>query len=174
MSSIPKSVIPFFKKAGWYEGRKEKLNISNCNLPDDFSDFYIDFMSELVGLEVHNKGKKHIELFGEKVTQEYDLWIRFDLMTDDISSIDGEETEFDYYSSLIGRQLFPVGKTNENWCLAIDIEKYLYLFNSGYNCFRIHNDPYEGIRCYLENDLYSTSYVLEEEGEHAGKWFKRE
>lgn len=173
MTNIPKSIIPFFKHAGWYKGRKEKIDINVNDENNVFYRFYYDFMSELTGLEVHNKGVKQIELFGEVITQEYDLWIKFDIMNDEVQSESDEETEFDYYSSLIGKQLFPVGTTNDNWYLAIDEDRYLYLFNSGCNCFRIHKNPYEGVRCYLENDLHSTTYVLEEEGEHAGKWFKR-
>ncbi|BDD07765.1 hypothetical protein FUAX_01970 [Fulvitalea axinellae] len=178
MGKLPVEILPYFKQAGWFEGRSVDIQ---AELKDEFGtypDSYIKFMSEFSDLSVHHRGTHEIErASGEKDEYSFDRYIWFDLMYDrDLMYYeDGEEGGIKYYSELMNQQLYPVGEMDEGFTVAIDEKLRIYIFNTGIlGCLRVHDDAYIGLKYILMNDLYSTSYVLEEEGEHAGKWFKRE
>ena len=169
-------IIYAFEKAGWYKGRKIDLK---GKTPSDFNpypDNYSIFISEFIGLKVENKGSSTFEVLGEQMSQSYCHFIDFNPMIGEgLNSMnEGDEGDFGYFSEIIEKQLYPIGDTGDDWYVGMDKDMHIYLFNMGFNCYRVHTNPYEGIRCILENDLYSTTYVLGEEGEKKGKWFKRE
>ncbi|MEH0153405.1 SUKH-3 domain-containing protein [Limibacter armeniacum] len=176
MIRLPEEIIPYFEEAGWKEGRK--IDLSNL-LKNEFGEYpenYLLFMSEFLGLEIHNKGEIEYISDGQVDKIEYDNYIHFDLMYGEELVIDaeGEEGGIKYYSDLIGKKLYPIGMVRDDFTAAVDENLAVYIFNTGIlGCVKVHDDPYQGLKCILKNDLYTHAYILEEEGEHKGKWFKR-
>lgn len=176
MSKIPDSILSLFIEVGWYEGRSISIN---GKLPSGYGIYppkYISFIKELIDLRIENKGTAIFEMFGSEESMEYNYNIIFCPMSGEgLNTMDdsGEELEYKYYSSIIGEQLYPIGTSNGDWHVAVDKNLTLYLFNMGYCCYRVHENPFEGLRCILENDLYSTTYELCEHEDDFGSWFKR-
>ena len=175
MEELPDNILKLFRNAGWFEARAVSLE---KRLPDGFGSYpteYINLMSRFWGLTVENRGKFKFKIFSKVHKGEFSNRIIFNPMfAEGLNTIDhGEELDYMYYSSIIGRQLYPVGITHEEWHIALDESLTLYIFHIGYGCLKLHDNPFEGFRCILENDMYTTVYELCEHENNFGEWFKR-
>ncbi|NME72990.1 SUKH-3 domain-containing protein [Flammeovirga aprica] len=176
MTKLPVEIIPYFEQAGWMKGRKIDLSNLLKNEFGKYPDNYLIFISEFLDLKVHNIGEREIRIRGESRKIKYDNYIHFDLMYDEELMIDseGEDGAIKYYSDLMGKKLYPIGMVRDDFTAAVDESLAIYIFNTGIlGCVKVHDDPYQGLKNILKNDLYTHAYILEEEGEHKGKWFKR-
>ena len=156
-----------FKNGGWYQGRKEDIENELIGSFGEYPPKVYSFLEEFSGLKLENEiivqdcidgviqpGKMKIEIF-----------ISGELSEEEIES-------YEYYSEIIKSQLYPIGSV-EHALIGLDSDLNMYFFDITYGCYRISQSPVEGLKCILNNDLYSSTYCLIEWGEDKGKWVKR-
>ncbi|MDX8572670.1 SUKH-3 domain-containing protein [Elizabethkingia sp. HX QKY] len=143
------------KKAGWYEGRY--ISLEDLKLPyKDYPHNIIVFLQEYGNLE------------GDCESQNYTSVInRFFLVPEtDFELLEGD-TYIPYYSSIIGKKLFPIGAidSGNGYDICCDFDGRVYKI--GEYCFYVGGDLYEGI----ENILLMNTLKSLQLDEDTGKWW---
>ena len=159
-----------FENCGWYKGRKEDLNNRLPKGYDELPDGVYSFIQEFFGLKLEYEYEFEYEDSGvlEKDTVESYVILCPDM------GYDGEldDTAHRHYSNLIGEELYSIGIINHSY-VALDADLNMYIFEMGFGCLRISDNPIDGLRKILLNSLYKDVYELREKGENQYEWRKR-
>ena len=159
-----------FEKCGWYDGRKEDIAE---DLPERYRELppkVNAFLEEFMGLVFEHEFEIEYDFSGELERETIKTKIR--IIPD--FGYDGclDDTAHRHYSKLIGKKLYPLSMLGHSYA-ALDADLNMYIFEMGFGCMRISDNPIDGIRNILINDLYTTTYEFIEYGENKGTWRKR-
>ena len=159
-----------FENCGWYKGRKKKITDYIPKGYDGLPPSVYRFLEEFVGLEFRHEFEIEYESSGE-IEKEI---IKTEIMILPDFGYDGclDDTAHRHYSKLIGKKLYPLSMIGHSYA-ALDADLNMYIFEMGFGCMRISDNPIDGIRNILINDLYTTTYEFIEYGENKGTWRKR-
>ena len=157
-----------FEKCGWYKGRDLNIEIK---LPVEFGEFpekVIEFLNEFSGLilkhefEVKFENNREIEIIKTEVAITPGL----------AEGENAEDGSYRYYTNILGRQLYPIGMS-EHSHMALDADLNMYVFELGFGCLRMSDNPIDGLRKMLINDNYTEVYELREYDKGDWEWRKR-
>lgn len=143
------------KKAGWYEGRK--ISIEDLKLPyDDYPQSTISFLQEFGNLEGYCEVQNYTSVVNKF----------FLLPETEIDLLEGDNY-IPYYSSIIGKKLFPIGATDSGngYDICCDVDGRMYKI--GEYCFYIGKNLHEGI----ENILLMNTLNSLQLDDETGKWW---
>ena len=135
-----KKLEDILKKSGWFKGRK--INLEN-RLPSDYDLFpekVCQFLEEFIGLELTNKFESTSVFRGIEERGYVNCKLIIDPM-EGFGFNEENDGDFWHYSSIIGTQLYPIGRNDENWFIGMDDELNMYVLNVGFCCYRVSQDP---------------------------------
>ena len=165
-----KELYAIFENCGWYQGRK--VDISE-DLPQGYKDLpkpiYM-FLEEFMGLTLKHKYESKYEFYGElrKSLVETEIIILPDFGYDGCL----DDTAHQHFSKILDKKLYPLSMLGHAYA-ALDVDLNMYIFEMGFGCLRISDNPIDGLRKILLNSLYKDVYELREKGENQYEWRKR-
>ena len=159
-----------FEKCGWYKGRKEDIIE---DLPLGYKELPIgvySFLEEFFGLDLQYEFEFEHEEDGEIER------IRVDTMVSIFPDMgyDGklDDSGLRYYSKIIGKELYPIGMKGHSY-VALDVDLNMYILELGSGCMLLSNNPIDGLRKMLMNELYKDTYDLVELKDNEWEWVER-